>query len=148
VPAEDMMQAFFYRHLVPAEDLKLTIRRGNAFRAPLEVHAGDPLKIPSGGKVEVPVLVPVSAANFLDKVLYELSAAPSGVELKETIESSGGAVLVLACDAQKAKIGERGNLIFSISAERKTTEGEKARVNRQRIPLGALPAVPFEIVAH
>jgi hypothetical protein len=119
VPAEDIMQAFAYRHLVPAQDLKVAIRRGNAFRAPLQVMAEQPLKIPVGGMVRFPVQVLVPANNVIDKLVYELSDPPAGIELRETRSAPNGAEIVLACDPAKAKAGEKGNLIITISAERK-----------------------------
>ena len=141
-----MMQAFYYWHLVPAQDLKVAIRRGNAFRAPLQVMAQQPLKIPAGGTVRFPVQVPVTANNLMDKVVYELSDPPAGIELRETTPAPNGTELVIACDPAKAKVGEKGNLIITISAERKAGAEARPQANRQRIPLGALPAVPFEIV--
>jgi hypothetical protein len=146
LPAEDMMQAFFYWHLVPAQDLKVAIRRGNTFRAPVQVMAQLPLKIPAGGTVRLPVQAVLPANNLVDKLVYELSDPPPGVQLRETTSGPNGAELVLACDAAKTKAGENGNLIITISAERKPTAGATAPVNRQRVQLGSLPAVPFEIV--
>src|ERR1039458_4824878 len=40
VPAEDMMQAFAYQHLVPANGWKAEIRRGVALRGPVRVSGG------------------------------------------------------------------------------------------------------------
>ena len=144
VPAEDMMQAFFYRHLVPSQEFQVAIRRGNAFRAPLHVGAEMPLRIPAGGTVHFPVQVPVTAANLADKLLYELSDPPPGVELRESAANPNE--LTLVCDPAKAKVGEKGNLIITISAERQGNAAGRPQANRQRIPLGSLPAVPFEIV--
>jgi hypothetical protein len=143
-----MMQAFYYWHLVPAQDLKVAIRRGNTFRAPLQVMAQLPLKIPAGGTVRFPVEAVLPANNLIDKLVYELSDPPPGVELRETTPGPNGAELVLACDPVKAKAGENGNLIITISGERKPAAAGSAPANRQRIPLGSLPAVPFEIVAR
>jgi hypothetical protein len=55
VPADDMMQAFFYRHLVPAKDLKVTVmgraappRQGPAKSSPTGPGASQkPAKSPS-----------------------------------------------------------------------------------------------------
>jgi hypothetical protein len=56
---------------------------------------------------------------------------------------------VLKCDAAKAKPGLKGNLIVNISAERVAQPANaKQPANRQRVSLGTLPAVPFEIVAR
>jgi hypothetical protein len=147
LPAENMMQAFFYWHLVPAQDLKLAIRRGNTFRTPVQVMAQQPLKIPTGGIVRLPVQAALPANSQVDKLVYELSDPPAGVELRETTFGPNGAVIVLACDPAKAKSGETGNLIITISGVRKPTADGRPQANQQRVPLGSLPAVPFEIVA-
>jgi hypothetical protein len=148
LPAEDMMQAFFYRHLVPAEDLKVAIRRGNTFRVPPQAVVPQSLKIPAGGTVRVPVQAVFPANNQIEKLVYELSDPPAGVELKETRPNPNGAELFLVCDAAKAKAGETGNLIITISGERKAAANGSAPANRQPIPLGTLAAVPFEVVAR
>ncbi len=148
LPAENMMQAFYYWHLVPAQDLKVAIRRGNTFRTPVQVMAQQPLKIPAGGTVRLPVQAVLPANNLIDKLVYELSDPPAGVELREATPGPNGAEIVLACDPAKAKAGQNGNLIITISGVRKPTADGRPQPNQQRIPLGSLPAVPFEIVAR
>ena len=142
VPAEDMMQAFAYRHLVPASDLKVAVRRGPMLRTPIKVSSQEPLEIPAGGTARFQVHVPTLPANFAPRVQYELSEPPEGVELRNASPGRDGTEIVLQCDAAKAKPGLKGNLIVNISAER------AAQANRQRVSLGTLPAVPFEIVAR
>jgi hypothetical protein len=76
-----------------------------------------------------------------------LSEPPEGVEIADTSPAPSGAGIVLHCDAAKAKPGLKGNLIVTVSAERKPVTGApSAPANRQRVQLGALPAMPFEIV--
>jgi hypothetical protein len=144
VPAEDMMQAFAYRHLVPASDLKVAFRRGAMLRDPIKVSSPEPLEIPAGGTARFQVHVPTLPSNLLTKVQYELSEPPEGIELRQD-----GTDIVLHCDAAKAKPGLKGNLIVNISAERAAQAANGSpQANRQRVSLGTLPAVPFEIVAH
>ena len=81
----------------------------------------------------------------LTKVQYELSEPPEGIELRGASPGQDGTEIVLQCDAAKAKPGLKGNLIVNISAER---GGATSAGNRQRVSLGTLPAVPFEIVAR
>ena len=58
-----------------------------------------------------------------------------------------GAITLSLKDAAKAKPGLKGNLIVKASGERSLAEGtQPPPENRRRIPLGALPAIPFEIV--
>jgi hypothetical protein len=145
VPAENMMQAFAYWHLVPAEALQVAIGRGPAFRTPTKMMAERPLRIPAGGEVRFRVQVTPPPNPLLGKVEYALSEPPDGVTLKDASPAGDGTELVILCDAAKAKPGLRGNLIVALSAERTPPPGTQ-QPNRQRITLGALPALPFEIV--
>jgi hypothetical protein len=149
IPAEDVMQAFAYHHLVPASDFRVAVRRGAMLRTPIKVSSQEPLEIPAGGTARFQVQMPTLPSNFLTKVQYELSEPPEGVELRGASPGRDGTEIVLQCDAAKAKPGLKGNLIFSISAERVAQAANaKQQANRQRVSLGTLPAVPFEIVVR
>jgi len=55
VPAEDMMQAFAYRHLVPAKEMKVqVIGRGMVPKTAFLLEDKIPVKIPAGGTGEIP----------------------------------------------------------------------------------------------
>jgi hypothetical protein len=144
-PAENMMQAFFYTHLVPVGDWKAAIRRGAILRGAIRVSAPTPLRIPAGGTARFEVQVPIPQNNQITNVSYELSDPPEGVTLAGALPGPNGTEILLQCDATKAKPGLRGNLIINISAERRPPAGAAAQANRQRVPLGAIPAIPFEI---
>ena len=145
IPADDMMQAFAYWHLVPASDLKVAVRRGAMLRTPIKVSSPEPLEIPAGGTARFQVQVP----TILTKVQFDLSDPPEGIALRDASPVRDGTELVLKCDAAKAKPGLKGNLIVNISAERAAQPANaKQPANRQRVSLGTLPAVPFEIVAR
>jgi hypothetical protein len=145
VPAEEMMQAFAYHHLVPASDLKVAVRRGAMLRTPIKVSSPEPLEIPAGGTARFQVRVP----SLLTKVQFELNDPPEGIELRNASPGRNGTEIVLQCDAAKAKPGLKGNLIVNISAERVAQPANgRPQANRQRVSLGTLPAVPFEIVAR
>jgi hypothetical protein len=148
--ADDRMQAFAYHHLVPAEGLKLALTRRGAFRSPARI-AAQSIRIPAGGSVRVPVQVQLPPNAAIRAVHFELSDPPDGVRLRSSTPENGA--LVLECDAAKAKPGAKGNLIVNILAERQAPAATQkaapaARANLQRLPMGALPAVPFEIVAR
>ena len=147
VPADDMMQAFAYRHLVPAQDLKITISQRAAMRTPVHILSELPVKIPAGRTALVRVALPTSRS--FDKIQFELSEPPEGITVRSSTVGQTGVDLVLAADAAKVKPGLRGNLIVNVLGERTNAPGAakaKAKANRQRIPLGTLPALPFEIV--
>lgn len=96
------------------------------------------MKIPAGGTVRIPIQVPPLPPNSnIGKVQYELSEPPEGITPGETTQGPNATEIILQCDAAKAKLGLKGNLIVNISAERTPPAGR-----------GALPAIPFEIVKH
>ena len=83
------------------------------------------------------------AARTAGHVLFELAEPPDGITVQKSSAGSGDTVTVtIACDAAKLKPGTQGNLLLTGFGERPTG---KAKVN-QRSPLGAVPAIPFEIV--
>ncbi len=141
VPADDMMQAFAYRHLVTAQELKVAVfgrfRPGDSAR----VLSATPVRIPAGGMARIRFKLPVGP--LLSKIEFELSKPPDGISIKETSPSE----IVLQADAARIKPGVKGNLIVKASAEPPAPPGNQPPpANRRRIPLGALPAIPYEIV--
>jgi len=122
------------------------VRRGAAFRTPARVVGADNLKIPAGDTVRLRVSAALPPNSPIENLRYELNDPPEGIAIQETTPVSGGAEIVLRCDAAKAKPGLRGNLIIAISGDRTppAANGKPAGA-RQRVPLGTLPAVPFEI---
>jgi len=144
VPADDMMQAFAYHHLVPVKVLKASTAGRGPNAAALKILNDLPLKIPSGGTLRVRIEMP--AFRALEKIQFELSEPPEGISITDSFLTSEGAEFVLRCDASKAKLGFAGNLIVSVSGERPPQAREKpVAARRQRTPLGILPALPLQI---
>jgi hypothetical protein len=153
VPADDMMQAFIYRHLVPAEDLTLMLPgSGNPPRRPADPRAfqsmwrllvEQPIRIPAGGDAEVQARVPWNADN--GEIQIELSDPPEGILVANASCADRTATVVLHGEAGTVKPGLRGNLIANGYQMRKqTTKDGKTR--EYRTSLGPLPAIPFEVV--
>ncbi len=126
LPAEDMMQAFEYRHLVPANELKLAMTGNFKVAGPPKLLGSLPVKIPVGGTAKVRIAAPPAA--FSNKARFELGNAPEGLTIKKVSPSRDGGEIVFQCDA-KVKPGQKGSLTV-------TTPAGKA----------VLPAIPFEIM--
>jgi len=139
VPADDLMQAFIYRHLVPAGEL-LACVLGPPQPFALGVLGAEFVKIPVGGQARLPVNIPSSTS--WGEVELELSDPPPGI----SIESVTGAI-VFRSDAKTAQPGLKGNLIVNAYAMRDpdTMKGRGQRKKPRRL-LTALPAIPFEVV--
>lgn len=142
-PADDMMQAFFYRHLVPAKELQVAVTGRRMQRATLQLLSDLPVKIPAGGTVSVRIGFP--APRAMEKFHLELDEPPNGITIKNVTPTREGAELLLQSDATNAPVGFKGNLIVNAFAE---VRDAKAQQNRQRLPLATLPAMPFEVVVR
>jgi hypothetical protein len=147
VPAQDMMQAFAYWHLVPSQELEVSVLDRPQLRRSLYLLDPTPVKIPAGGTAQVRVKTPGRA--FTNNFQLELNEPPDGISMGSVSPGDGETEIVLRSDAAKIKPGVKGNLIVNILAARPRAAGaaEKPRANQARPPLGALPAIPFEIVA-
>ena len=147
VPADDMMQAFAFRHLVIAESLHANVvGRFRPFDAAI-ILSKTPLLSPAGGSVKL--LVSMPAGQFTEQVQYDLNPQPEGISIQSMTPTS----IVLQADQALAKPGQKGNLIFLATTERTMagTDGDnkaKAKNKPRRFSIGALPAVPYEIMPH
>jgi hypothetical protein len=146
VPAEDMMQAFAYWHLVPSKELDVSLLDRPQLKFALKILDPTPVKIPAGGTTEVRVRTPSRAAanNFQ----LELNKPPDGISIASIAQGDMETKIMLHSDAARIKPGVTGNLIVNIMAKRQRANAAagKARGNQQRVALGTLPAIPFEIV--
>ena len=144
VPADDRMQAFAYRHLVPAKELFANTAGRGPNQEALRILNDLPLKLSPGETVRVRLALP--AAGALEKIQCELNEPPEGISIADAMVTAQGAEFVVRCDAAKARPGWKGNLIVSVSGERARTANDKPETpRRQRTPLGILPAIPLEI---
>jgi len=156
VPADDMMQAFAYKHLVPAEDLEVVfwdwqtppVSKAPAtnaprppYRSPIAILGDQPVKIPAGGTVELRVTIPAREGE----IQVELSDPPEGITIDSVSRFDKGAAILLRADAEKAKPGLKGNLIANASQQRTITDSN-GKTREYRAVLGTLPAIPFEVV--
>ena len=143
VPAEDMMQAFAYRHLVPAQELKVQLT-GRA--AGLHVISQLPIALVPGGFSRIMISTP--PARSVGEVKFELVEPPPGVAIVRCESAKDHINVVLSCDATKVKPGDRGNLILQAFGERAGTAKDKTAPRVQRSSLGTVPAVPFDIAGR
>jgi hypothetical protein len=146
VPAEDMMQAFLYRHLTPSQEMMVAAAGGRRpLGRPLVVDEEGPVRIPAGGVARVHIVAPPHPR--MQELELELSDSPPGITLQGYEPVEGGLAIEIAADEDLAPVGLSDNLIVeaSIEVERRGREGSAAaRVNR--VSLGVLPAIPFEVV--
>ena len=163
VSSDDMMQAFFYRHLVPADDTWVAVLPRGATRVSSRILTSLPVKLPAGGTTQVRVAIPPGYRMFKN-VEVQLSEPPEGVTLTGMSLDASGVNFSIQADAAKLKPGRRGNLIVEITGERVPPANTAAPANaatpataaaatprpqtqaQQRVRLGMLPAIAFEVV--
>ncbi|MBN1491667.1 MAG: PPC domain-containing protein [Phycisphaerae bacterium] len=143
VPAEDQMQAFFYRHLTPAQSLMVaSVGRPGP---PVGLLRAGPVRIPAGGSTQARLRSPRRAA--LQDLRLDLREAPDGLTLSDVTPVRDGVAFTLSAAAETVPVGFADNLIVEAYVERTiTSRDNKAPKETQRVPLGVLPAIPFEIV--
>jgi hypothetical protein len=144
VPAEDMMQAFIYHHLVPEKNLLVAVIAGRP-RAPSKFLGKAPVMLIAGETASLKFsLLPTP---MFDHVQLALTDPPEGISVQNVSPTQEGLTLVLITDPDKVKPGLKGNLIIDVSAEKVFNPGSGTKpTNKRRISLGTLPAIPFEIV--
>ena len=147
VAVEDMMQAFLYRHLVPVTDGKVAVAGPRRWVPPLKLLGEEPVKLPAGAAARLRWSGP-RVARVLDRLELELDNPPDGIAIQDVSRGPRGLDVLLSVDGAKAKPGLRGNLILNaFMLGPTTTKDGKPVARRWRGPLGALPAVSFEVVA-
>ena len=143
VPSEDMMQAFLYRHLVPAQEMLAAVTNAKRPAPPVGLAQDGPVRVPLGGTVSVVVNTP--PRPMLQNVRLELSDPPKGISLQDVTVVPQG--LQFTLKAESLAVGYTDNVIVQAFVE---LEGQQPNVKparqKQRNELGPLPAVPVEIV--
>ncbi len=144
VPAERMMQAFIWYHLVPVEDWTVVVSGTPRSKPPFDVLvAGPRIPLRRDGDVFLPVR-PHNRDFSADEIQLEL-VEPEGVSAEVVSDGRGRFAVKLSTDAEKVERGLRGNLL--LHAFRETTPAAtEANPNPKprRTDYGYFPAAPFE----
>jgi len=143
--ADNVMQAFLYRHLLPAEDVLVAVTP-QRWPVPAITRADrGPVRIPAGGSRRV--RLKSSNTRSLQGVILELNDPPAGLSLRDVSIASGGIQFDLAADAEAVDRGLADNLIVE-AFRQYTPRGKdgKRKGKARRTSMGYLPAIPVEIV--
>ncbi len=139
VPADDMMQAFAYYHLVPAQELRVQVSgKGSTLRP--ETSAVVALRTNAETKIRIR-----TALKSVRNPTFELHEAPPGVTVAGVRNFGNVAEIRISCDPEKLKAGSRGNLILQAFGERVSSTEANTTRRGTRTSLGFVPAIPFEV---
>ncbi|MBN1590972.1 MAG: PPC domain-containing protein, partial [Pirellulales bacterium] len=145
VPAEDMMQAFLYRHFVPVDHWMVAVLHRRWRCPPLRVLSEKPVELPEGSTAEIEISTPRRLP--IDDMQFLLNEPPEGISIEDVSPTQRGAKLRLRADAAKIKAGAQGNLIVDVFLDRVAQDKKAKQLNkRRRVPLGTVPAISYEIV--
>lgn len=134
-PADNRMQAFLWRHLVPADAFIVMPRWGRRYELSLEIDG--PVLLTPGASVDVRVLAREGSLPMSMRI--NASDPPAGITVKSSGMLSDGFVLTLQAD-QSLKPGPAGNLIVEGWMQPAARKGKRAP--RPQL-MGVLPPIPF-----
>jgi hypothetical protein len=143
--ADDVMQAFLYRHLVPAQELSVMVQKARWSAPPIELAGRAPVRIPEGGTAVV--RVNTRKSQTLREMQLELRDAPEGLTLHDVALVPQGLAFRVSADGDALPNGFSDNLIVEAFREYtpKPVKGKPAPQKR-RTSMGYFPAIPFKIV--
>ena len=143
VAADDQMQAFLYRHLVPRQQGVVMI--GGKARRPQNIRFTSqlPVSLSIGGTAQLQLVIPKWLATQLT---LELNDPPKGLEIKQVTPNDEGLLIELTAEGEEIKSGLRGNLIIEGFQVRRW-KAKDGKNRSRRVSVGYLPAAPFEIAA-
>jgi len=111
VPADDTMQAFLYRHLVPAQELLVRITKQLPITVKAELPESGVVKVVPGGKVIISHQT-VRQDGVKGNIRLSLSNAPEWVSLKKTSTGWKNSSIILAI-GEKAPAGALENITIN-----------------------------------
>jgi hypothetical protein len=143
VPADDVMQAFLYRHLVSAKDFLVNFQKARWPVPPVELAGNSPVRIPTGGSAQVRIKT-ARRMNFKD-VQLQLSEPPEGLTMHNVTLVPNGLSFELKAEKDAVQIAD--NLIIEAFREY-TVKGRdgKPTGQKRRNSIGVFPAIPINIV--
>ncbi|MCX6967092.1 MAG: peptidase [Verrucomicrobia bacterium] len=141
VPADDMLQAFIYHHLVQAGALYAT-NNGGRGRTLFQIAKPERVKLAPGSVTRVTLASPYRKPFASNALRIQLSEPPAGITLESVSPDPVGLAIALRTSA-KVPQGLRGNLLLEAFYE--NGDSEKKKFTKSSYPVGFLPAIPFKV---
>ena len=141
---DDTMQAFLWRHLVPARECLAAVLPGKSRVAPVSRIGGGTVSIPVGGEAVLRFRVsPVIARRGVEVVAID---APDGLALRSEIQLPDMIAVHLTADAAKLKPGVTESLILgALLQQEPSTKGAKKAARAGAAPVVVMPAMTLTI---
>ena len=135
-PAEEMMQAFYYWHSVPAEELLLAVTEPGPFTFAVELPESGEVEIPQGGTktVKIKAVRGEQAAHAIRLAAVE---PPRGVTVK---------VAQLPADQDETTITLTANKSLAVGARESVIVSGTLKIDKDNV-VSMAPAIPIVIVS-
>lgn len=147
VPANDVMQAFLYRHLLPAKDFLVSFKQSRWPRPAITLAGGNKVTIPAGGSARV--VMKTLNRSYLKELKLVLKDPPEGLTLGRVAVVPQGISFFLKADPRAMPEGFSDNVIVEALREyRPKLKNGKLSKEKKRYSMGVLPAIPIEVVAR
>lgn len=138
IPADEMMQAFAYYHLVPSTELLLYTRRWKFSKPIIDLNEDQIVKIQSGGKTKIEYKINQAFKN--EKIVLELKEYPEGISIENTKIEDEKLIFEIKADP-KMKKGYSDNILIELFSEINEKDGKTRKISR-----GFLPAIMIEVI--
>ncbi|MHC4212532.1 MAG: hypothetical protein ACYSWP_04060 [Planctomycetota bacterium] len=145
VPADDVMQAFLYRHLVPAKQFLVSVRKARRSMPLIRLTNSSPVRLIAGGSTKVRMKIP-KRRGLGKKIQLQLSKPPEGLKLHNVKILSGSLEFEIQADRDKTKSGFADNIIIEAFREFTPKQKGKNPKKKKRVSIDFLPAIPIQIV--
>ena len=143
VPADDTMQAFLYRHLVPADDFVVQVVKKKWPFPPVEI-LDTPIELAPGETRQV--VAKTAKRSYLNEIKLQLRDNPEGIEISDVKVVKQGLAFNISADADEMKDGFNGNLLVESIREYypKDKDGKQSKTMKS-YSMGYLPAIPVRV---
>ncbi len=146
IPADDTMQAFLYRHLVPTEEFMVALPNTRWAYPTIKVVNKEPLEIPAGGVAKLWITAAHSDSTLND-IELDVKEPAKGISIEKITPVPHGLTLILKAD-DKLETGKLQNLLVEIQRKYipKNKQGKYLKNKKRKYSMGYLPAIPFKVV--
>lgn len=147
VAADDVMQAFLYRHLVGAGELMVAFKETKWPDPPVELAGKKPVRIAKGNTCKIQIKVK-RKKQTLKEMQLKLTEPPDGLTIQDVRVVGEGLEFKIKADKQAAvKTGFKDNLVIEVFREYiPKSKKDKPNPKKRRYSMGFFPAIPIEII--
>ncbi len=151
LPADDMMQAFLWRHIVPTRELVVLVYgRRNKWIPIVSLAEKKPVALSKGRRKKV--RFDVDGSVQLKNLRFELVLAPKGLSVGEAKAVDDGFTLEIKAGRDAERTGNVDNLIVEVFLEQviqpkdqKKRKRPRRKQQTRRSSRGYLPAIPYVV---